>query len=107
MNRIIKLTKGRSKDHLHYLRVLVDDGGCSGFQYNFKMIDDTELESESDYLFTSNNISVIVDSITMDFINKSTVDYKQEMIRSSFEINSNPLAENGCSCGTSFAPRMD
>ena len=60
--------------------MLVDDGGCSGFQYNFKMISHSSIKPQSDYMFSclfeGRDISIVVDSITMDFINKSTVDYK-------------------------------
>ena len=85
--------------------MIVEDGGCSGFQYAFKLIETAEVNPEEDYLFKAGEQQVVADSITMDFINGSTVDYKEEMIRSSFEISHNPNAELGCSCGTSFAPK--
>jgi iron-sulfur cluster assembly accessory protein len=49
---------------------------------------------------------VVVDGISMDMINQATIDYKEEMIRSSFEVIANPNAESGCSCGVSFTPKM-
>ena len=86
------------------LRIYVDSGGCSGFQYNFEMTD--EVVAENDYIFVSEcGTRFIVDDITLDMINQSTVDYKIEMIRSSFEVHANPNAELGCSCGTSFSPK--
>ena len=69
------------------------------------MITDSEIKPEEDYVFERNNSKVIVDEITMDMINNCTVDFKVEMIRSSFEIIANPNAELGCSCGTSFSPK--
>ena len=53
----------------------------------------------------SDYVQIVVDLTTLDMINQSTLDYKEEMIRSSFEIIANPNAELGCSCGTSFSPR--
>ena len=50
-------------------------------------------------------MKLIVDNITLDMINMCTLDYKIEMIRSSFEVIANPNAELGCSCGTSFSPK--
>mgnify|MGYP006121155577 CR=1 FL=1 len=86
------------------LRIYVDSGGCSGFQYNFEMTD--EVVTENDYIFVSEcGTRFIVDDITLDMINQSTVDYKIEMILSSFEVHANPKAELGCSCGTSFSPK--
>ena len=82
------------KTQQRYLRIIVDDGGCSGFQYSFKMVAPSEFDSTKDYLFSDTVeeqvVCIIIDSITMDFINGSTVDFKQEMIRSSFEIKDNP-----------------
>jgi len=46
-----------------------------------------------------------MDEITLDMINGSTIDFKEEMIRSAFEVVDNPKAEISCSCGTSFAPK--
>ena len=91
------------KDENKYLRIFVDAGGCSGFQYNFEMVG--KIDEEQDYLFEQDDISLLVDSITLSMLNNCTVDYTIEMIRSSFEIHANPNAELGCSCGTSFQPK--
>ena len=56
-------------------------------------------------LFEKEGVQILVDEITMDFINGSIIDYKTEMIRQSFEVALNPNAEIGCSCGSSFAPK--
>ena len=84
------------------------------------MVGDGEIDSEKDYVFVaesavdgedsedqSSSISakVVIDDITLDMINLSTVDYKEEMIRQSFEVHANPNAELGCSCGVSFSPK--
>ena len=54
-------------------------------------------------IFEKDGIELIVDELTLDMIKGSTIDYKSEMIRTSFEIVDNPNADIGCSCGTSFS----
>lgn len=56
-------------------------------------------------IFTRDGVSVISDEITLEMINGARIEFKEEMIRSSFEVCDNPLAEGGCSCGTSFTPK--
>ena len=56
-------------------------------------------------IFEKDGAKVIVDEVTMDFINGSTIDFKSEMIKQGFEVIANPNAETGCSCGTSFSPK--
>ena len=98
------------------MRVFVDAGGCSGFTYNFEVVSDEELDESKDYVFVASTTDsstsasvietkIIIDDITLDMINLSTIDYKEEMIRQSFEVHANPNAELGCSCGVSFSPK--
>ena len=56
-------------------------------------------------MFEKDGAKVLVDEITLDMIKGSTIDYKTEMMRTSFEVVDNPNAELGCSCGTSFSPK--
>lgn len=85
-----------------YLRVFVDAGGCSGFQYKFEVEDDESLEDE-DIVFSKDGARVIIDESSMNLLKGSTVDFVQEMIRSSFIIKDNPQTESACGCGSSFA----
>lgn len=85
-----------------YLKIFVDSGGCSGFSYNFKMVDDL---TENERIFEKDGAEIIVDETTLEFINGSTIDFKSEMIKQGFEVVANPNAEAGCSCGTSFSPK--
>mmetsp|Transcript_15920 Transcript_15920/g.40611 ORF Transcript_15920/g.40611 Transcript_15920/m.40611 type:complete len:86 (+) Transcript_15920:157-414(+) len=81
------------------LRVRVDSGGCSGFQYSFSLDGDMQ---EEDRVFTKGDVSLVVDDVSLQFLRGATVDFTEELIKSSFEVTSNPNAESSCGCGNSF-----
>ena len=88
------------------LRVVVDAGGCSGFQYVFNMEDPNEVNSDTganDLVFSRDGAQVVVDSGSFEFIRGATIDFQQEMIRSAFAVVNNPQSESACGCGSSFA----
>ncbi|VDN21521.1 unnamed protein product [Gongylonema pulchrum] len=87
-----------------FLRILVDSGGCSGFEY--KMSLDTKV-TDDDIIFRRDDIKIVVDEKSLELLKGATVDYAEELMRASFRIVSNPIAEKGCSCGSSFAIKMD
>tara|TARA_B100001996_G_scaffold356613_1_gene320018 strand:+ start:1179 stop:1496 length:318 start_codon:yes stop_codon:yes gene_type:complete len=87
----IVLENGPSK----YFRISVKGGGCSGFKYNFTFDDKIE---KDDHIFNK----TIIDESSLNIINGSVVDYKKEMVGSSFVIN-NPKASSSCGCGLSFS----
>jgi len=101
--RIHKLA-AEKQDKSLFLRVFVDAGGCSGFQYQFEL--DSQLEDD-DVVFAQDDgdtgARVVVDENSLGFIRGSTIDFVQEMIKSSFEVKSNPQSESACGCGSSFA----
>lgn len=100
-NRIHALAAKR-KDESVYLRLFVDAGGCSGFSYQFEF--DTETPEEDDIIFSDGRgARLIVDEGSLDILKGSTIDFVQEMIKSSFEVKDNPQSESACGCGSSFA----
>jgi len=82
------------------LRMFVQGGGCSGFQYGFTL---DEIENEDDFSIESHGVKILVDSMSFQYIQGAEVDYKEDIHGSSFVIN-NPNAETTCGCGSSFAP---
>ena len=80
------------------LRVSVRGGGCSGFEYALAL----DKPKEDDHVFDDDGVSVVVDKVSMQFVLGSEVDYVEELIGASFQIN-NPQATSSCGCGSSFA----
>ncbi|XP_042013166.1 iron-sulfur assembly protein IscA-like 2, mitochondrial [Salvia splendens] len=81
------------------LRLSIEAGGCSGFQYNFSLDDKT---NNDDRIFEQDGVKLVVDNISFDFVKGATVDYVDELIRSAFQVSTNPSAVGGCSCKSSF-----
>ena len=80
------------------LRVFVQGGGCSGFQYGFTFDDKI---NEDDFEIEASDIKVLIDSISSGYIQGAVLDYKEESFSSQFVI-SNPNAKSTCGCGSSF-----
>ncbi|XP_065833324.1 iron-sulfur cluster assembly 2 homolog, mitochondrial-like [Oscarella lobularis] len=102
-NRCVEKLNRLSEDG-EFLRVTVEGGGCSGFQYKFAM--DSKVD-EDDRIFERDGAKVVTDDVSLDFINGATIDYEEELIRSSFRVVENPHASRGCSCGASFSLKED
>ena len=81
------------------LRTFVQGGGCSGFQYGFTFDEET---NEDDFEFSKNGITIVIDAMSMQYMIGAVIDYKEEMMGSSFVIQ-NPNAESTCGCGSSFS----
>lgn len=87
-----------------FLRVLVEGGGCSGFQYKFEV--DTDIDEEEDLTFENNGVKIVSDIESVKILNGSTVEYHVDLIRAGFRVIDIPKAEKGCSCGVSFSVKL-
>ena len=97
-------TKTKTKTNPPLLRVAVDGGGCSGFQYAFSLDADAGVGAR-DFVFEKKGARVVVDDVSFEFLKGATVDYVEEMIKSSFAIANNPNSDGSCGCGVSFAAK--
>ncbi len=80
------------------LRVAVEGGGCSGFQYEIKLDD----PAGDDLVLEGQGQKVVVDAISLPFLANAEIDFTDELIGARFVIN-NPNASSSCGCGTSFS----
>lgn len=97
--QIQELIEAEGPDFKGRLRIFVQGGGCSGFQYGFAF---DEEQAEDDYVFEKNGIEVLVDAMSLQYLLGSTIDFKVSLAGSNFSI-SNPNAKSHCGCGSSFA----
>ena len=80
------------------LRVAVEGGGCSGFQYEIAL----DQPKEDDLVLEGAGQKVVVDSISLPFLSNAVIDFSEELIGARFVID-NPNATSSCGCGTSFS----
>ncbi|WP_172295544.1 iron-sulfur cluster assembly accessory protein [Pseudoruegeria sp. HB172150] len=80
------------------LRVAVEGGGCSGFQYDISLDD----PADDDLVLEGGGEKVVVDSVSLPFLADATIDFTEELIGARFVIE-NPNATSSCGCGTSFS----
>jgi len=82
-----------------HLRVAVLGGGCSGFQYDFRL---DAARNEDDFIIAEGGAVVAIDSVSLDYLKGAEIDFVDEMIGASFKVK-NPNAVSSCGCGTSFS----
>lgn len=109
MEQLIKLTNVAAKQIAELileegnpdlkLRVFVQGGGCSGFSYGF---DFAEEIAEDDITIEKDTVQLVVDTMSLQYLIGSTIDYKESLLGSSFTID-NPQATTTCGCGSSFS----
>ena len=95
--RIGDILKGEPPGSM--LRVSVEGGGCSGFQYKF---DIERAKTDDDLVITRDGVTVLVDSISVNYMKGAEIDFVDDLIGASFKVK-NPNATAGCGCGTSFS----
>lgn len=81
------------------LRLAVDGGGCSGFQYRFGFADAAEAD---DMVAVTDGVRLVVDSVSLDLVRGCSVDYVESLGGAAFRVE-NPVAASGCGCGSSFS----
>ncbi|SEQ04405.1 Iron-sulfur cluster assembly accessory protein [Faunimonas pinastri] len=82
------------------LRVSVEGGGCSGFQYKYDLV--REAPADEDLVLASGEAKVLIDSISLQYLEGSQIDFVDDLMGQSFQIR-NPNATASCGCGTSFS----
>jgi iron-sulfur cluster assembly accessory protein len=80
------------------LRVAVEGGGCSGFQYDIRL----DMPTDDDVVLEGQGQKVVVDSVSLPFLADAVIDFTEELIGARFTIE-NPNASSSCGCGTSFS----
>jgi iron-sulfur cluster assembly accessory protein len=82
------------------LRVSVEGGGCSGFQYRYDLVQ--EPPGADDVILSRDGAKVLIDAVSLDYMGGSEIDFVDDLIGQSFQIK-NPHAVAACGCGTSFS----
>ncbi|HEY3225349.1 MAG TPA: iron-sulfur cluster assembly accessory protein [Pseudolabrys sp.] len=95
--RIGDILKGEPSGTM--LRVSVEGGGCSGFQYKFDM---ARTQAADDLVISCDGAVILIDPVSVNYMAGSEIDFVDDLIGASFKVN-NPQATASCGCGTSFA----
>jgi len=93
-----RLSEIGAGDQGQALRVAVEGGGCSGFQYEIKL----DAPADDDLILEGLGQKVVVDSVSLPFLTGAVIDFSEELIGARFVID-NPNASSSCGCGTSFS----
>lgn len=94
--RILQIVQDEPKDTV--MRVAVEGGGCSGFQYKFDLVQSREPD---DLVIEHDGATVLIDPLSLTFLEGSVIDFVDDLIGQSFQVK-NPNATAACGCGTSF-----
>lgn len=101
-NAVRELLEKRNLDG-YGLRVFVSGGGCSGYQYGMALEGNVR---ETDLVYEQQDVKVVVDEISIDYLRGSTIDYVDDLMGSGFKIE-NPNAVASCGCGSSFRTKEE
>jgi iron-sulfur cluster assembly accessory protein len=80
------------------LRLAVDGGGCAGFTYKFELAD----QEDGDTMVETDGVRLVVDRVSLDLVRGSAVDFVEDLGGAAFKVT-NPNAQSGCGCGSSFS----
>ena len=97
--RISVLLRDEDEGKDKFMRVAIEGGGCSGFQYIFSF---DAARNEDDHAFEKGGVEVVIDEVSLDLVRGGELDYVEELIGSYFQVV-NPNASSSCGCGTSFS----
>lgn len=84
------------------LRILVESGGCHGYQYVLGLKSTSTIDSTEDCIFERDGAKFVIDSTSLQILRDSTIDYATELIGSQFKVINSPYATSSCGCGSSF-----
>lgn len=96
-HRIAEIVAGEAAETV--LRISVEGGGCSGFQYKFDLV---QARAADDLVIEKEGATVLIDPVSVGFLEGAEIDFVDEIIGAAFKIN-NPNASSSCGCGTSFS----
>lgn len=99
IKQIIRIIETENDPKLK-LRMYVQGGGCSGFSYGFELTDE---QADDDWVIPAETTNVLIDPISMQYLEGITLDYKNDIEGARFSIK-NPKAASTCGCGSSFSP---
>jgi iron-sulfur cluster insertion protein len=98
-NKIAEVLSDEDNPNMR-LRMYVQGGGCAGMSYGFTI---DEIKNEDDFEVPAGDTPVLIDSISMQYVENATIDYIEDLQGSRFSIT-NPQAQTTCGCGSSFNP---
>jgi iron-sulfur cluster assembly accessory protein len=94
--RVAAIAERQSKPAI--LRLAVDGGGCAGFTYKFELAD----QEDGDTMVETDGVRLVVDPVSLDLVRGSAVDFVEDLGGAAFKVT-NPNAQSGCGCGSSFS----
>lgn len=95
--RIVEIARDEAENKM--LRLSVEGGGCSGFQYKFDLV---AAPADDDLVLQRDGATVVIDPVSLNFLGGAEIDFVDDLMGASFQIK-NPNATASCGCGTSFS----
>jgi len=96
----LRFINERDKNPNQLLRVLVESGGCHGYQNKMELTE--TVNPEDDIVYERDGVRVVVDSVSIQFVRGSHIDFSEELIGSTFQVTNNPNAKHTCGCNISY-----